>query len=528
MAKNLGSKVKESLFSVFPITAIILIINFAVSPMPKYDLAAFIIGALLLIVGMALYSLGTDVAVEPMGSYIGSQVTKTKRVMLILAVCFIIGVIVTIAEPDLTVLASQVPNIGNWTLIITIAVGVGIFMLIAVLRTVLSVPLRYVLIFFYIALFALAAFSDAGFIPLAFDSGGVTTGPITVPFIMALGIGISSVFGGKHSQDNSFGMIGVCSIGPIIAVLILGLIYNPSSSAGAETVHNFAGLTDVLKTYLHAFPHYFKEVGIALAPICAFFYLFFIIFRKLSKVAMLRITVGIIYTYVGLSLFLTGVNIGFMPSGTYIGAMLAKTNKMLLIPIGMIVGAFIVLAEPAVHVLNKQVEEITGGVISRNTMLLVLAISMSVALALSMMRVVTGISIWYIILPGYAIALALTFFVDKIFTGIAFDSGGVASGPMTATFVLPFAMGACAELGGNILTDAFGIVAVVAMTPLVTLQVLGLIFKLKTNRAARIADAYAMSLLATEGEAIELDKIPVQKKRRRKIYGGRTDREDRD
>ena len=400
-------------------------------------------------------------------------------------------------------------------------------MLVGVIRIVLGVPLRYVLIFFYAVLFVLAAFSDAGFIPLAFDSGGVTTGPITVPFIMALGIGISSVFGGKHSQDNSFGMIGVCSIGPIIAVLILGLIYNPSSSAGAETVHSFTSLLDVFEAYWRGLPRYFEEVGIALAPICAFFYLFFIIFRKLSKVALLRITMGIIYTYVGLSLFLTGVNVGFMSSGTYIGAMLAKTNKLLLIPIGMLVGAFIVLAEPAVHVLNKQVEEITGGVISRNTMLLVLAISMSVALALSMMRVVTAISIWYIILPGYAIALILTFFVDKIFTGIAFDSGGVASGPMTATFVLPFAMGACAELGGNILTDAFGIVAVVAMTPLVTLQVLGLIFKIKTRRAARIADAQAMALLATEGEAVELDKVPVQKRRRRKVYGGRIDREDR-
>ncbi len=490
--------------------------------MPKYDLAAFILGAVLLIVGMALYSLGADIAVEPMGSYIGSKVTKTKKVGLILLVCFVIGVIVTIAEPDLTVLATQVPNINNWTLIITIAVGVGFFMLIAVLRTVLKINLRYVLIFFYTALFVLAAFSEADFIPLAFDSGGVTTGPITVPFIMALGIGISAVFGGKHSQDNSFGMIGVCSIGPIIAVLILGLLYNSSSVADTEAFSGYQSIKDVFRTYVHSFPHYLKEVGIALAPICAFFYIFALIFRKLSKIALLRITVGIVYTYLGLSVFLTGVNVGFMPSGTYIGGELADMNKWLLIPLGMIVGAFIVLAEPAVHVLNKQVEEITGGVIKRQTMLMVLAISMAVALALSMIRVVTGMSIWYIILPGYLLALSLTFFVDKIFTAVAFDSGGVASGPMTATFILPFAMGACACLGGNILTDAFGIVAVVAMTPLVTIQVLGLTYKLRTRRAERQADARAAMLLATEGVAVELDKIPTQIKRRKR-YGGRTD-----
>lgn len=497
-------KIKESVLAVIPITVVIVVVNFAVTPMSAYNLAAFIAGALLLVIGKVFYSVGADIAVEPMGSYIGAQITKTKKPLLIFAVCFVIGVMVTIAEPDITVLASQVPNISNAVLVITVAVGVGLFMIIALLRTVFKVNIRYVLLIFYAAVFVLAAFADKQFIPLAFDSGGVTTGPITVPFIMALGIGITAVFGGDRSEDGSFGMIGICSIGPIIAVLILGLVYRPEAVSTGEELIKYTSVREVFVSMLRSLPHYLKEVGIALLPVCAFFYLVVLFTKKLSKIGLLRITVGVIYTYVGLAIFLVGINIGFMPAGMYIGGTLASCEKWFLVPVGIFVGAFIVLAEPAVHVLNKQVEELTDGIISRRVMLASLAVSMSLAVALSMIRVITGISIWFLILPGYAIALGLSFFADKTFTAVAFDSGGVASGPMTATFLLPFAMGACKALGGNIFTDAFGIVAMVAMMPLITIQVLGAVFKIKKSVKAGCADKKAAELLATEGNVIEL------------------------
>lgn len=522
MNKILLHKLKEALLAVLPITIIILVLNFAVSPMDSLQLVSFVFGAFLLILGMGLYSLGCDTAIEPIGGHIGAKITESRKIWLILIVCLILGVIVTIAEPDLSVLAAQVDGmIGKWELILAVAFGVGLFMIVSVLRTVLKISLNYVLIFFYGVLFLLAAFSDAGFIPLAFDSGGVTTGPITVPFIMALGVGISAVLGGKNSQDNSFGMIGICSIGPIIAVLILGLVNDASSLEYTLSVpETFSTFGEVMRCYAESLPHYLGEVAIALAPIVGFFLIFQIFVLKLHVRQLLKIIIGILYTYIGLSIFLTGVNVGFMPAGQYIGGALAKVSRWLIIPVGMVVGACIVLAEPAVHVLNKQVEEITGGTITRSTMLKVLAISMACALGLSMLRVATGISIWYMILPGYAVALTLSFFVPKIFTAIAFDSGGVASGPMTATFLLPFAIGACAEISGTsaIMTDAFGIVAMVAMTPLLTVQILGLTYRIHTIKAEKRAAARFRRLLEQEGQILELEnwspELPEESVRR--------------
>lgn len=498
-------RLKEAALAVLPITILVLILNFSIKPMDSLNTVSFVIGAILLIVGMGLYSLGVDTAIQPMGEHIGDKVSGSKKIWFIILCIFIIGFIVTIAEPDLTVLATQV-SIDSWTLILVISFGVGLFMIIAVLRMILKISLNIVLIILYVILFIMTIFVDKQLIPLAFDSGGVTTGPITVPFIMTLGVGLGATLGGGKSQENSFGVVGICSIGPIIAVVALCLINRTESSATITELTAFSSFGDVLLAYLKALPKYLKEVGIALAPICGFFFLLQFLLIKLPKKRLLSICIGIIYTYIGLTLFLTGVNVGFMPTGTYIGSSVADFNKYLIIPIGMVVGACIVLAEPAIHVLTKQVENVTGGTISKKSLLIVLIISMAIAIGLAMTRVVTGISILYILVPGYAIALILTFFVPKIFTGIAFDSGGVASGPMTATFLLPFAMGACQEIGGNILSDAFGTVALVALTPLVTLQILGLVFKIKSSKLhkAQLQREFA-ELLTHEGEIIELD-----------------------
>ena len=502
---NFALKKKEAAVAVIPITALVLILNFSLGGMPTLNLASFLVGAVLLIVGMALYTLGSSVFMEPAGEHIGAKVTATGKVWFILLVALVVGVVVTVAEPDLTVLATQIGSIPNIVLIASVGAGVGVFMVIAVLRVLLKVRLNALLIALYAVVFVMAAFVAEGYVPLAFDSGGVTTGPITVPFILALGVGISGAVGGSRSQEDSFGMVGICSVGPIIAVLILGLVYRTDAQAEVTRLGVFADFGDVMTTYLKALPTYLEEVGIALAPIFAVFLIFQFTMLKLPVKSLLRMMIGAVYTYVGLTLFLTGVNVGFMQAGTYIGGAVAGVSRWLVIPIGALIGSLIVLAEPAVHVLNRQVEQITGGAVSRKNMLAVLVISMAVAVALSMIRVATGISIWWIIVPVYAVALALSFFVPKIFTAIAFDSGGVASGPMTATFLLPFAMGATAELGGSIINDAFGTVAFVAMTPLVAVQIMGLVYKVKKTAAARVAAEKYRALLAHEGEIIELD-----------------------
>ncbi len=519
MNRILLSKIKEAVIAVAPITAIIIALNFIFTPMPKYNFLSFAVGAVLLVLGMGLYSLGSDTAMSSIGSHIGTNLTKTKKMPLILAVCFIIGFIVTIAEPDLMVLAGQVGSaIPSYVLLCAIAAGVGLFLLLSVLRIFLKVNLNIILTVFYAVLFVFAIFVDDNFVPLAFDSGGVTTGPITVPFIMALGVGLSANLGGKNSQDNSFGMIALCSVGPILMVLILGLFYNPEISAEAgrpEALTAYNSFGEVLNGYLGAFPHYFKEVGIALLPIILFFLLFQLFTVRVPRLQLAKILVGVLYTYVGLSVFLTSVNVGFMPAGSYIGKVLAALPyNWIIIPVGMAVGACIVLAEPAVHVLNKQVEEITDGRVKRKTMLGILSVSIACAVGLSMTRVLTGLSIWWIIVPGYLIALTLSFFVPKIFTGIAFDSGGVASGPMTTTFLLPFALGACAEIGGNPFRDAFGVVAMVAMTPLMTVQIMGLVYKIKLGKTKKVTEDIAR-LISQEGDDIVCLVPSAEKKRRR-------------
>lgn len=483
MNLRLKEQIRESLHSVLPITGIVLLLVFTIAPIPMGTLGLFIIGAVMLILGMGLFTLGVEMSLTPMGSGIGSYLTKRKSLKLMLFVAFVMGFFITMAEPDLTVLAEQVPGIPNMTLILAVAFGVGFFLVIGFLRIIMQKRLSYLLILFYAIVFGLGIFVSENYLPVAFDSGGVTTGPITVPFILALGVGIASVRSGKTAQDDSFGLVAMGSIGPIMAVMVLSLFFPGTPQAEIAAISNPDTTREVLREFAHAFPVYFSEVLVALSPIIIGFFFFQIFFLKLSRRQVLRIVVGLVYTYLGLVLFLTGVNVGFLPSGSYIGQLIGGASyAWVLIPIGMVIGYFIVAAEPAVHVLNEQVEELTGGAISKRAMMLSLSIGVACSVGLSMVRILTGISIWWILIPGYLIALTLTFFVPKVFTAIAFDSGGVASGAMTATFLLPFAMGACSALGGNIMTDAFGVVAMVAMTPLITIQGLGLIYRFKTKR----------------------------------------------
>ena len=478
-----AEKLREALTAVSPTIGIVLLLSFTIAPIPPSILLLFLFGAVMLIVGMMFFTLGAELAMTPVGERIGTRIAQSRKLGIVLLLCFVLGFVITISEPDLQVLAEQVPSVPNAVLIVAVAAGVGVFLMIAMLRMLFSKTLRMLLIIFYLLIFALAFFVPDDFISVAFDSGGVTTGPMTVPFIMALGVGFAAVRSDKHAEDDSFGLVALCSIGPILAVLLLGLLYHPENTAYTPSeIPVIRDSVELWKYFATGLPQYIEEIAISLLPIVAFFAVFQIISLKMKGRALLKVVIGILYTYVGLVLFLTGVNVGFMPAGNYLGETIAGLSyRWVLIPIGMVIGYFIVKAEPAVYVLKEQVEEITSGAISGAAMGLSLSLGVAASIGLAMIRVLTGISIFWFILPGYFIALCLSFFVPKIFTAIAFDSGGVASGPMTATFLLPFAMGACQAVGGNIVQDAFGVVAMVAMTPLITIQVMGAIYKYRSE-----------------------------------------------
>lgn len=504
----LQDKFREALISVLPITAIVLLLCFTVAPIPNNMLVSFLTGAVMLIIGMAFFTLGADTAMTPIGNKVGSQITKSRKVWVIVFVSFLLGVIITISEPDLQVLANQVPTIPNAVLIGTVALGVGVFLVIAMLRILFGISLNILLIGFYIIVFGLAMLVPKNFWAVAFDSGGVTTGPMTVPFIMALGVGVSSIRSDRHAGNDSFGLVALCSIGPVLAVLVLGLMFPTEGAYVPVEIPEMENSQDMILLFVRELPVYAKEVAVALAPIIIFFFLFNAFSIKLPKKPLISISVGLACTYVGLVLFLTGVNVGFMPVGNYIGNLIGSHSyNWILLPIAMLIGYFIVKAEPAVHVLNKQVEDLTAGSIPAKAMEMSLSIGVALSLGLAMTRVLTGISIMYFLIPGYLLALGLTFYAPKIFTSIAFDSGGVASGPMTATFLLPFAMGACEAIGGSdrIVSDAFGVVAMVAMTPLITIQLLGVEYKIRTKkeRAAREAIQARISSY-TDDDIIEL------------------------
>jgi len=510
MNKILKEKIMEAFTSVLPITLIVLITSVVIAPLPSGTILMFLAGAALLIIGMGFFTLGADMAMMPMGEGIGIHLTKSSKLALLIFISFVMGVIITVAEPDLQVLARQVPSIPDISLILTVAVGVGFFLVIAVLRPLLKIRLSVLLIIFYIVTFTVAYFAPNTFVPVAFDSGGVTTGPITVPFILAMGVGVASIRSDKSSQDDSFGLVALCSVGPILAVLLLGIFYKPGSmEVERHVLQEAATSRDVVRNFASEMPHFFRDVLIALGAIIIFFIFFQILSRRYHRHQLGRIAIGFIYTLIGLVLFLTGVNVGFIPVGELLGTQLAsKPYNWILIPLGVLIGYFIVAAEPAVHVLNKQVEEISSGAITAKMMSRGLAIGMAAALAITMTRILLHIPIMYILIPGYLFALVLTFFVPKIFTGIAFDSGGVCSGPLCTTFLLPFAMGACEGVGGDLMVDAFGIVAMVAMTPLIVIQMMGLIYKLRTREAANMTKQQTAAISAAD-RVIDWGKITV-------------------
>ena len=513
--------------------ALVFVLGVTVAPIGWGLLVRFLVGGGLVIVGLTIFLLGVDIGILPIGERSGAALTQKRNLPLLLLVAFFIGLMVTIAEPDVQVLADQVrginPNVSKWGLIFMIAGGIGLFVSLGILRTMLSIPLNILLTVLYAGIFILAFMTPSEFQGIAFDSGGATTGPMTVPFIMALGVGVAAVrakssSGLSGSNDDSFGLTGIASAGPIMAVCLYGIILAHTASSADAVASGALGIAEgggeasgagaaaasgggalALLVFLKLLPQITHEVVNALAPLAGMFVLFQLFLLHMPPFQVIRMVRGLVFSFVGLIIFLTGAQGGFMPAGNMLGSVIGQLTiqtgwgEVLLIFVGLVFGAVVVCAEPAVWVLTDQVESVSGGTIKRKVMLIALSAGVALSIAISMLRVLHGFSLWYVLIPGYAIALILSFFCPALFTGIAFDSGGVASGPMTSTFILSFTLGASAASGGNPAVDAFGVIALVAMTPLIAIQVLGIVFKVKKERARRRTADLIQQILRGEG-----------------------------
>lgn len=486
----LTEKIKEVLLSVLPITIIVLILNFTLTPVETPLLIRFLIGAVFIVLGLSIFLVGVDIGVTPIGNIMGNTLAKANKLLLVVIAGLILGLVISIAEPDLHILGGQVSSvtggtIGKFLIVIVVSIGIAVMLSVGLTRIVYSFPLYKILTIIYGLILVISLFTSPEFLAISFDASGATTGAMTVPFILALATGVSKIKkDSKQSEKDSFGLVAIASTGAILAVMIMSILSKTKEIVGAEQAEIEIS-NKIIGPFLSKIPTIAFEILIALLPILIIFLIFQKVKFKVSKKSLRKILFGMLFSFIGLVIFLVGVNAGFMDVGTAVGNSIASLdNKAYVVVVGFVLGFVTILAEPAVYVLTHQIEEVTSGYVKRKVVLITLAIGVGFAVALSMIRIIVpGLQLWHYLLPGYIICIGLMYIVPKLFVGMAFDSGGVASGPMTATFILAFAQGSAQAIeGADVLVDGFGMIAMVAMTPIIALQVLGLIFKLKAKK----------------------------------------------
>jgi hypothetical protein len=486
----LGEKFREVVMSVFPVVVIVLVLSVTVVPLEPVVLTRFLVGALFIIIGLSIFLFGAEIGVAAIGNHMGSAIANSNKLWIVGAAGLGLGFLISICEPDLHILAGQVSKvtsgvISKASLVAYVSLGIAVFLAAGFLRIIKNVALRWVFIASYLIIFGLALFSSPEFVAIAFDSSGATTGAMTVPFMLALGLGVSSLRG-IASEEDSFGLVGIASAGAIVPVLLMSVL-SPSAKVSGSLPPAGAENGSILAPFAAAFPLAMRDIGISLFPLALLFWIFQVRYLKLSRRPLSRILKGLVYTFVGLTLFLAGVNAGFMDVGSIVGYVLASfENKWIVVLAGLFFGLAVVLAEPAVHVLVRQIEDVTSGYLTGKVVFPALSLGVGLSVALSALRIVVpGIKLWHYLLPGWALATGLSLCVPNLFVGMAFDSGGVASGPMTATFILAFAQGAAEAIeGADVMVEGFGVIAMVALTPVIALQVLGLLYAKKSVKEA--------------------------------------------
>lgn len=481
---------KEILISVIPITAIVLVLNFTLVPLEIPQLLRFLLGSLLIIFGLSIFLFGVDIGITPIGNLMGSHLIKTNKIAIVVFGGIILGFIAAIAEPDIHILAGQVDYVTSgliprFSLVAVVSIGIGTLLSLGFSRIAYNIPMNITFTAIYAIIFALALFIPPEFLAISFDAAGAVTGAMTVPFILSLATGISAPRkDSKASEEDSFGLVGITATGTVISVMLMSIISKPGKISGSIDI-SFSESDFIIRPFIRAIPATAVEVFIALLPLIFMLLVFQKFSFKLSKRSLGKIFKGLLYSFIGLVFFLIGVNTGFMEVGTIVGYRLASLdNKSIVVFLGFVIGLVTILAEPSAHVLTHQIEDVTSGYIKRNAVLITMCIGVGFAVALFILKIIVpGIQLWHYLFFGYAISIVLSFFVPKLFVGMAFDSGTVSSGPMTATFILAFAQGVAEAVeGANVLTDGFGAVAMVTLTPVITLQILGLIFKIKSRK----------------------------------------------
>lgn len=470
------NKLKEVLLSVLPVAIIALVLGVIYGAFVEVSLFQFVLSSLLLVIGLTFFLFGVDMAFLPIGNQLGARITAKKSVWLLLVSGLVLGILVTVAEPDVRVLANQVNHINksvdSTMFVIAIALGVGVFMAISYIRALSGISMKIFMAAFIVLMVVVSLFLPEFFVSIGFDAGGATTGPLAVPFILALGMGVSSVHGNK--EEDSFGFTGIASIGPVLAVMIYSLFVNKGNEAviiESET----EGILEILLSVI-------KSVSSSLLPIAILTLISIFFILKLPRIKASKIIVGLFYSYFGIIMFLFAVESAFMPVARTLGGLIAGGNPALLIVLGFVLGAVVVLAEPAIWVLTEEVEEKSEGRVKKNLMMCFMAVGVAVAVGLSMVRIITGIHILYFIIPIYALILILLPFVPPLFAGIAFDSGGVATGPMSSTFLLPLVSGASFVVATDPGSMAFGMIGLIAAMPILLIEILGVLYGLKTKK----------------------------------------------
>lgn len=483
-------KFKETLYSVLPIVIIVLVLNFTITPIEGLLIFRFLLGAVLIVIGLSIFLFGADIGITPIGNLMGTSIAKTNKIWIVAIAGALLGFFISIAEPDLHILAGQVENatggaLASNAIVLVVSIGIGAMIALGFMRIVFNKPLNKILAIIYGIILVFTLFTSSEYLAISFDASGATTGAMTVPFILALGVGISSLKAGEDSDDDSFGLVAIASSGAILAVLVMSVFSSSSGLTGSAQIAEAMESTSIIGPFIQELPTIAQEVLLSLLPLLILFIGFNLVSFKLSRRKRNKILKGLLYTYIGLVLFLLGVNAAFMEVGSVVGQILASfDNQWVVVCIAFILGLVVILAEPAVYVLTEQIEDVTSGYVKRKVVMFALAIGVAVAVALSIIRIIVpGIQLWHYLLPGYIISIVLSYIVPKLFVGMAFDSGGVASGPMSATFILAFAQGvARATPGAEVLVDGFGIIAMIALTPLIAIQILGLLFQAKSRK----------------------------------------------
>ena len=489
--------IKETFLSSLPLAIIMIIMCVFVAPMnDPLNYIKLTIGYISVVLGQSLFLVGLDTSILPIGKMVGGSLIKLKKTVFIIFFGVLFGLLATVAEPALSVLARQVHmimNIVDVTVFIWVmGAGIGVFVGFALFRIIKDFNIRIVFLLLYAIIFITVIFVPNEFIALAFDGSGATTGDVSVPFILVLGLGISATMSKHKTNDESFGIIGLASVGPILAVFLYGIILRIIHGGAIPAADMYdPGTAESLGSILVG---NLSDVALALLPIVILFLPFQFFFIKLPKKELLKILLGTIPVYLGLLIFLSGIDFGFAFAGKYIGEIFFQASrpewsKWLLLGVGFILGAAITLSEPAVTVLGDQLEEITNGHIKNLTIRITLAIGIGFASLLSMLKILTQVNILYFLIPLYVIALIMMRFTPKLFVGLAFDSGGVTGGALTSAFLTPLTLGVAqvvAEEAGptaqSVLTNGFGIIAFISVTPLIAVQTLGIIYELKSKR----------------------------------------------